>query len=159
MKTCSQCKIDKPFEAFFRDKATKDGYQPSCKECDKKRKQETKQSPLLQLEKQVRSSVILENKLLAPEGKKLCSGCRNIFEIEKLIFGCCYDCRKEHNKRHRGKLEEYQKQYQKEYYLKKKDKLKEYQKQYHEKNKEYHNERMKEYRLKKKLERLQNESM
>ncbi len=33
MKTCSQCKVEKPVEACSRRAAAKDGRQPQCKEC------------------------------------------------------------------------------------------------------------------------------
>lgn len=35
MKTCSACKINKPFDAFNNDKKTKDGKQGRCRECFK----------------------------------------------------------------------------------------------------------------------------
>lgn len=37
-KKCSRCKTWKPFSYFSKDKAEKDGYRYSCKECDKKAK-------------------------------------------------------------------------------------------------------------------------
>ena len=33
MKTCSKCKIEKPFEGFSRKSSTKDGYRGQCKAC------------------------------------------------------------------------------------------------------------------------------
>ena len=38
MKTCTKCKIEKPFSDFYRCKATKDGVQFYCKECCKEYK-------------------------------------------------------------------------------------------------------------------------
>lgn len=35
MKICSKCKLEKPFEAFTKDKQRSDGYYPSCKSCRK----------------------------------------------------------------------------------------------------------------------------
>lgn len=35
MKRCKKCSLEKPFEAFFRSKASKDGYLNSCKACNK----------------------------------------------------------------------------------------------------------------------------
>ena len=67
MKTCSQCKIEKPFEAFYKNKARPDGLQETCIECIKSRGLELKKNPLMQLEKQIRSSIRLENKLLKRE--------------------------------------------------------------------------------------------
>ena len=71
MKICSKCKIEKPFEAFYRKKDSYDGLQSFCIECKKLRELELKKNPLMQLEKEIRSSVILENKLLKRENKKL----------------------------------------------------------------------------------------
>ena len=34
MKTCTSCKLEKPFEDFRRQSKTKDGYKYRCKECD-----------------------------------------------------------------------------------------------------------------------------
>ncbi len=33
MKLCSECKIEKPLDQFFRDKGFKDGYYSRCKQC------------------------------------------------------------------------------------------------------------------------------
>lgn len=33
MKTCTHCKKEKPFEAFYKDKKTKKGYMSKCKAC------------------------------------------------------------------------------------------------------------------------------
>ena len=162
MKTCTKCKIEKPFEAFHKNKHRKDGYHTECKECNKERYLELKRSPLMQLEKQIRSSVLLENKLLLREGKRLCGGCKEIFLIDSLV-DCkhCKNCKIDKAKKHYTKNKDKIKEQQKEYYTKNKDKineqLKEYRKEYYIKNKNKINERYKEYRkqyyLKKKLEK------
>ena len=36
MKYCPRCEQEKPFDMFYKNKAKKDGYQGSCKECKKK---------------------------------------------------------------------------------------------------------------------------
>ena len=100
MKTCTKCKIEKPFEAFYKSKAKKDGHTPHCKECDKIRRTELKKNPLMQLEKQVRCSIMIENKLLAREGKKICSSCKNIFLIDDLISRRCKNCSKKYHRNH-----------------------------------------------------------
>ena len=35
MKVCSRCHIEKSISKFYKNKATIDGYQYSCKECEK----------------------------------------------------------------------------------------------------------------------------
>ena len=172
MKICSKCKIEKPFEAFWRSKDKVDGYLPSCIECKKLRKLELKKNPLMQLEKEIRSSVILENKLLKRENKKLCSRCKEVFLIDDLLSDqICKECSIEKSKEYREKNKEKVREYMEEYYEKNKEKRKEYSKEHREKNKEkiankkneYYlkniekkKEYDRQYRLKKKLEKQNN---
>lgn len=178
MKICTKCKIEKPFEAFHKQKNTHDGYQTACIECNKLRKLELKKNPLMQLEKEIRSSVALENKLLKRENKRLCFKCKEIFLIDDLVCGgvICKECSIEKSKEYREKNKEKNKEklseYMKEYREKNKEKLREYMKEYHkeytrdyykknkekinEKNKEKRREYFKEYREKKKLEKQNN---
>ena len=116
MKTCTKCKIEKHFEAFHKNKNIKDGYHYECKECQKARYREFKKNPLMQLEKQIKSSIILENKLLAREGKRLCCKCNGIFLIDDLISGRrCKNCNieffKEFREKNKDKINEYDRQY------------------------------------------------
>ena len=161
MKVCTKCKIEKPFEAFWRNKATYDRYVSSCIECLKLRKLELKKNPLMQLKKQIKSSVILENKLLKRENKRLCNNCKEVFLIDDLVSGVfCKECSieksKEYNEKNKEKRSVYRennkekiKKIQSEYYKKNKEKIneakKEYLKEYYEKNKEKRIEQMKEY--------------
>ena len=170
MKTCTKCKIEKPFEAFYRNTTISDGYHSSCIECYKLRKLELKKNPLMQLERQIRSSVILENKLLKKENKKLCMRCKEIFLIDDLVGGdYCKECNiewtkeyrlknkeklKEKNKEHSEKNKEKRNETSKEYYEKNKEKVREYSKKNKEKIKEYqreyiekNKEKIKEYKI------------
>ena len=158
MKTCTKCKVEKPFEAFYRDRKLIDGYSSACIECDKIRRLELKKNPLMQLEKQIRSSVALENKLLKRENKRLCSSCKEVFLIDDLSGGfICKECSREKSKeyklKNKEKRKEYNIKYMREYH-------REYSKKYYEKNKEkikeYKREHNREYRLKKKLEKQNN---
>ena len=102
MKTCTKCKVEKLFEAFHRCKTRYDGYQPYCIECIKLRKLELKKNPLMQLEEQIRSSIILENKLLKRENKKLCKSCKKVFLIDDLLGGVvCKECSIEYREKRR----------------------------------------------------------
>tara|TARA_R110002012_G_C11528446_1_gene600241 strand:+ start:546 stop:980 length:435 start_codon:yes stop_codon:yes gene_type:complete len=40
MKTCSKCGVEKPLEAFYRDKEKRDGVKNQCKLCEKSQKKE-----------------------------------------------------------------------------------------------------------------------
>ncbi len=170
MKTCSKCKIEKPFEAFCKNKNSTDGYRSYCAECERLRRLELKKNPLMQLKKQIRSSILLENKLLQRENKRLCFKCKEIFLIDDLVSG--YSCKKcnakrfeEYYKKNKGKRKEYNKEYREknkekriEYESEHIEKLKEYRKEYYEKNKEKNREYMREYmkkyyEKKKKLEK------
>ena len=161
MKTCTKCKIEKPFEAFCKNKGAKDGHAEWCKECIKNRQLEFEKSPLMQLERQVKSSIMLENKLLAREGKKLCTTCKDIFLIDDLRDGGrCKNCDIEYKREYRLKNKDKIKKYKKKYKENNKDKIREYQKEndkkYREKNKDKIKEYRKEYYLKKKLEMQNN---
>ena len=172
MKTCSKCKIEKPFEAFYKSKKSTDRYAYACIECKKLRELEFKKNPLMQLEKQIRSSVILENKLLQRENKKLCFKCKEIFLIDDLSnSGACKECEKErlkeYHEKNKEKIKEQTREYRKknkekmnkqtmEYYEKNKEKIKESRREYYEKNKEKWRDDNRKYRLKKKLEKQNN---
>ena len=161
MKTCTKCKLKKPFESFWRCKNKPDGLQCFCIDCTMSRRLELKKNPLMQLEKQIRSSVILENKLLQRENKKLCYSCKEIFLIDDLVCGgICKKCNMEYYKKNKEKINESQRshyeknkekkrEYQREHYEKNKEtiieKKREYLKEYYEKNKEKLKEQMKEY--------------
>ena len=144
MKICSKCKVEKSLDDFHRNKGTTDGLQVHCIECNKLRRLELKKNPLMQLEKQIRSSIMLENKLLAREGKRLCQNCKEIFLIKEMSRGVvCRPCHRKRAKEERsteiGKLKRQLSG-----------------KKYRENNKEYISQREKEYRLKKKLEKQNN---
>ena len=147
-KICTKCRVEKKIECFGIKSNQKDGLNNECKECRRERMQKLKTNPLLQLEKQVKSSVILENKLLAREGKRLCGRCRGVFKIEELSIGNCSDCNANYSKKWKEEN---------------KDKVKEDARNYKINNREKVNKHKREYerrkRLGKKLERLQNESM
>lgn len=92
MKTCTKCGEVKEFSDFVKDKSKKDGHSSYCKNCKKQRYILLKSDNLLQLEKEIKSSIILENKILLKDGKKLCSHCKQIFKIEDLKGRRCCEC-------------------------------------------------------------------
>ena len=147
-KVCTKCRIEKKIECFGIKSNQKDGLNNECKECIRARGKELKTNPLLQLEKQVRSSVILENKLLAREGKRLCGQCRNIFKIEEVRSGACFDCNAARNKKWREKNKEKAQENSRNYKANNREKVNKYKSEW-EKRK----------RLKKKLEKISNENL
>ena len=110
----------------------------------------------MQLEKEIKSSIVLENKLLKRENKRLCQGCKEIFLIDDLLSGyICKECNakkvKEYIEKNKEYCKEYRSEYMKDYGEKNKEKKREYDKEYRGKNKEKKNKYLREYRLKKKL--------
>lgn len=112
MKVCTKCGIEKDFSEFHKNKSSKDLHQSWCKDCGKERVIKLKTDKKLQLEKAIRSSVILENKILAKENKKLCTNCKNIFFIDEINQNSmCNNCVKEYRDITKEKKREYNKQY------------------------------------------------
>lgn len=136
MKTCNKCGETKEFSEFWKRKSNKDGHRPSCKTCEKERNRERKKSPLLQLEREVRSSIITENKMLFKEGKKLCSNCKNIFLIADMSYYNCKKCKYNLTKEYREKNIDEVSVKAKVYRKKNKEKIKKYREENIEKIKE-----------------------
>lgn len=173
MKTCSKCGETKKFSEFHKQKLTRDGLCPSCKSCASKRNKDLKVNPILQLKKIVTSSILIENKILKIDDKRLCRCCKNIFNISDMSQGViCYSCkRKEEKKRRMSEKGKEQKKVQdkkyyeknkniyslkgKEYREKNKEELANKKREYYLKNIEKKKEYDRQYRLKKKLEKQQ----
>lgn len=152
MKTCTKCGETKDFSEFYKNKNSKDGYYCACKECTKNRQKEKKKNLIMQLKAQIRVSVTIENKILKPEGKKICSSCKNIFSLSDIKkSGYCKSCSKTISlKRYydcNDKIKEYRDS--------NKDKMKEYQKKYVGRYKEQKKEYDRAKWLKKKAEKEQ----
>ena len=167
MKTCTKCGKTKEFSEFYKNKRNKDGHHFECKICKNERDKELKKNPLMQLEKAVRASILIENKTLFKEGKRRCGLCENIFLIADIQGNSCRKCNRKYNKEYREKNKERMAKYNEKYIMKNKEKIvkynekyreknkekrkeeaKEYSKQYREKNKEKINEKQRQYRLK-----------
>ena len=164
MKTCSKCGETKEFSEFHKSKARTDGHTSNCKNCLIKHQSELKENPIKQLEREIKSSIILENKILCKEGKRICSSCKKVFIINGSMSGYrCLECNRKYQSecfqkyKKLDKFKEYKKQYFKQYTSTDefKEKKKEKEKIYREKNKEKIREYNREYKRKKKLEKLQ----
>ena len=64
MKTCSKCREIKEFICFDKNKSRPDGHSCYCKECSSKRRKEIKNDDILLMKKAIRSSILIENKIL-----------------------------------------------------------------------------------------------
>ena len=149
MKTCTKCGEVKDFSEFYKSVAKKDGCISQCIQCSKDRKKNLKNDDVLKLQKEIRSSIIIENRFLIKNGQKICSCCRKIYTLRPFSKNQnkCLDCNnkdsREWYKKNIEKRKEYRentKDYLKQYALNNNEKIKEYRKQ---------------YRLKKKLEKEQ----
>jgi len=161
MKKCSKCGDIKEFSEFYEKKGRKDGLYSECKTCVKHRNKELKTNPEMQLQKAITQSIILENKLLKKDGKKICNCCKNIFEITT-TSRYCEECQKKYYEKNKEKIKYESREYygnnkekvseqHKKHYEKNKEKMIEQRKEYNEKNKEKIRKQQREYRLKKKL--------
>ena len=102
MKTCTKCGETKEFSEFYTNKNVKDGYSSSCKECAKLRYKQKKVDTLLQVSGVIRSTILIENKILKPEGKRICSICKNIHLMEEMVSGnYCKPCFSKKGKEYR----------------------------------------------------------
>lgn len=150
MKTCTKCKETKELNKFYKDNHTKDGYKTECIDCRKIRYKELKVNPIKQMQKLIKSSVIIENQLLTEKEQRVCSGCKNIFNISELLNSrLCKNCMKEY--RIKKDLNSYYREYRKN----KKPIVKDKERRDKLSYKEYHKEYMRKYRLNQKLEKEQ----
>lgn len=155
MKTCTKCGEVKEFSDFVKDKSKKDGHSSYCKNCKKQRYILLKSDNLLQLEKEIKSSIILENKILLKDGKKLCSHCKQIFKIEDLKGRRCRECCNyfsiKWSKNNKDKMKDISKKYRDN----NSEKVKKSIQVWRDNNSEKMTTYRKEYYLKKKLEKEQ----
>ena len=138
MKTCSKCREIKEFICFDKNKSRPDEHSCYCKECSSKRRKEIKNDDILLMKKAIRSSILIENKILKPQGKKICSKCKQIHSLDNFNGTYCYPCKREIEKDIRsseiGKKRKYESD--KKSYQKYKKERAETSKKYREKNKE-----------------------
>jgi hypothetical protein len=159
MKTCRTCGEEKELSEFYKSKNYCDGHNTQCQSCNKKRAKEIKSDQILQLKRQIRSSIILENKILAKDGKKICSKCKDIFSLNELYGAIlCKKCALEQQRKSDEKNKDKVSARKRKYREKNKEKINEYQKEYREKNKEKLKEKSKEYQREYRAKIKQNRS-
>lgn len=94
MKTCTKCGETKEFSKFSKSKINKTGFKSWCKECVNNRYIEFKTNQIMQLKKEIKSSIMIENKILLQNGKKICWYCKEICNIEYVLSdGLCRKCK------------------------------------------------------------------
>ena len=126
-KVCTKCGVWKPLEEYHKDKRSKDGRRPKCKECAKKQSKQHYQN----------------NKEHCKEQHK--QHYHNNKEYYKKQHKQWYQNNKEHRKEQMKQWKEGNKEYCKEYYQNNKEHYKEQKKQYYQNNKEHRKEQMKQY--------------
>jgi len=77
MKQCNKCKIDLPLNKFHKNKKYNDGFQKSCKDCCKKRDQQSYEN---------------RKQYYINKNKEYIERNRIFIKRYKQIFGKCIDC-------------------------------------------------------------------
>ena len=132
VKTCSKCKIEKPFDEFIKSKSTKDGLSYRCKSCDKEYRQKNKEYFKEYRNKNKERHKEYDKKYRQKNKKRI----------------------KEYSKEWRNKNKEHKKKRDKEYYNKNKEHIKASVKEYYNKNKKHINEYKKKWINEKKTDHL-----
>lgn len=136
MKICNRCKETKELSEFWKDKRKKDGYSIVCKDCRKKATKELALSPESQLRKTITSSIIIENKILLRENKRICCKCYSISSLTGMVGRYCLNCANSYNKEYHAKNKDNLNEKNRKYSEDNREKLKEYAREYRIKNKE-----------------------
>lgn len=90
-KVCSKCNEEKPFDAFYKTKANKDGLQNICKKCDNNRKTSYLRKKSLESGKKQKQLTLIAKELLK-EGKKRCPLCKEIKSLESFYTSVSQAC-------------------------------------------------------------------
>lgn len=141
-KSCNKCKEVKDLSEFHKSKYVKTGYAGTCKQCTNLRYKEKKQDPILQISGAIRSTILVENKILKWEDKRLCSVCKTPHPINNMVQSYCKPCFSQKQKEYRnqedtkGKL----KVWKSTYYKNNIEDIKEKNKKYREENKDKYRE-------------------
>ena len=155
MKTCTKCGETKEYDNFYNSSKNKDGFSTWCKSCQWDRRKLSKTDPISAMKAIIRGSISLENKILKPLGKRICSGCKEIHNIDNFNGSYCYPCKRKREKDIRSSQigKERKKETDKKSYIKNKEKRANSSKEYREKNKETIAIKKKEWNDKRKSEK------
>ena len=94
---CNDCKKFMSNDNFWKDKKSSNGHKSVCKECRNKKRREgrekKKNDAEYNLNLAIKKTIIIENKVLKEDGKRLCSRCHKPFRLMDLWKErTCYEC-------------------------------------------------------------------
>lgn len=98
---CSKCKQDKDISSFWKKTNSSTGYNAWCKQCCRESNRISGKTNKDIINGIIRESIKVENKILINDNKKICSSCKNIFEISNHTDSRCSDCNSIKNKLYR----------------------------------------------------------
>lgn len=102
MIKCSKCG-ETDVSKFWKKTKSKTGYNTWCKECCKISARVSAKTNKDIIKGVIRNSIVVENKLLKSENKKICCKCKEIFIFKKESESRCKKCESEKFKLYRLK--------------------------------------------------------
>lgn len=120
---CSKCG-ETDITQFWKRTKSKTGYETWCKSCNRESARKSNKTNEDLLKGAIRNTVVLENKILKKENKRICCKCKEIFTMNKGTEIRCKACEKEKGKKDRAKHQEREKARRKAYYEANKEEIK-----------------------------------
>ena len=102
MVKCSKCG-ETDISKFWKKSNSKTGYNTWCKECCKVSARVSSKTNKDIIKGVIRNSIVVENKILKVENKKICCKCKEIFTFKKESEIRCKKCEAEKFKLYRNK--------------------------------------------------------
>lgn len=102
MIKCSKCG-ETDITKFWKRTKSKTGYNTWCKECCKINARVSNKTNKDIIKGVIRNSILVENKILKAENKKICCKCKEIFTFKKHSECRCKKCESEKFKLYRAK--------------------------------------------------------
>ena len=102
MIKCSKCG-ENDIAKFWKKTNSKTGYNSWCKECCKLSARTSNKTNKDVIKGVIRNSILIENKLLKKDNKKICCKCKEIFTFKKESELRCKKCESEKFKLYRSK--------------------------------------------------------
>ena len=102
MVKCSKCG-ETDITKFWKKSNSKTGYSSWCKECCRVSARVSNKTNKDIIKGVIRNSIVVENKILKAENKKICCKCKEIFTFKKESEIRCKKCEAEKFKLYRSK--------------------------------------------------------